>query len=332
MDSSSVPAAVPAIGQVRERTLVRQAVVQCYQRLTPAERRMADVVLHHPWDVTELPIKRLAARIEVGTSVISRFSRRIGLADYRTLRLALARELGEEAARDGVAGQPAAALAPLWHDALASVARDVEAIQRNLCSLDPEAFTRAAHLLAGAARVVTAGGGDSSGSMAKRIARMLVRQGWRARAEVEPRDNTWTEDIDPGDAVLLISHRGSSAELVASLPAIKERGGCIVALTNAPDSPIGRAAEVIVTTCVPGGADDISYALDPIFPVQVVTGRALVAAVVAARRADQPTGQPHGRWPGSEAANGSRPASPDRRARVIDSHRVPPSAQGVFGQ
>jgi hypothetical protein len=39
----------------------------------------------------------------------------------------------------------------------------------------------------------------------------------------------------------------------------------------------------VVATAVPGGTDDVAYVLDPVFPVQVVTARALAAAAVAAR-------------------------------------------------
>jgi DNA-binding MurR/RpiR family transcriptional regulator len=269
---------------------VRQAVEQAYARLTPGEKRLADLILQRPWRVVDLSVQRLARDAGVGTSVVSRFSRRIGQPDYRGLRLALARELGEAAAREGVGpvgAQPAPAreIDPVWGAALESAARDLDAVRRSVGSLDPAALSAAAHVLAGASRVIALGGGDSSGGIARRFARMLVRQGWRARAEIEPRDATWAEDVDPGDAVLLISHRGNSPEICDSLPAIKARGARIVALTNEPQSPIGRAAEVVVATAIPGQVDDVSYVLEPVFPVQVVTARALVAAAVAARRA-----------------------------------------------
>jgi DNA-binding MurR/RpiR family transcriptional regulator len=266
---------------------VRQTILQEYQRLTPSERRIADLILHRPWRVVDLTVQRLARDASVGTSVISRLSRRLGLADYRGLRLALARELGEDAARSAaekLASRSSAAGAdPLWLAAVDTAESDLEAVRRSLDALDPASLTEAAETLGRAARVVVAGGGDSSGSIAKRFARMLIRQGWRARAEADPRDTTWTEDIDPGDAVLLVSHRGNSPELCEALPGIRERGARIVALTNAPDGPIAQAADVVVATAVPGGTDDVAYVLDPVFPVQVVTARALAAAAVAAR-------------------------------------------------
>jgi DNA-binding MurR/RpiR family transcriptional regulator len=217
--------------------------------------------------------------------VVSRFSQRIGLADYRALRLQLARELGEEGARAAPVSEATAVESrdPVAAAALDSIARDVEAVQRAVASIDKEAVSMAARVMAAASRVVFAGGGDSSGGSARRSARMLVRQGWRARAETDLRDATWTEDIDRGDAVVLISHRGASPELMDALPAILDRGARVVLLTNDPEGPLASAAEVVVRTSLPGATDDVAYVLDPIYPVQVVAARALVAAAVAAR-------------------------------------------------
>lgn len=243
---------------------------------------MADAVLHRPLQVVELPIRALAREVGVGASVISRFSRKVDLPSFRALRLALAHELGTEAAaagRNGT-GEASSKHGSAWDAARASILADVAALLRNLEPLEPEALTAAAMLLAKAPRVVAVGY-DTSGTVAKRLASMLVRHGWRARAEVAPTDITWTQDIDPEDVVVAISHRGHAAQLMAALPDVRARGARLLAITNAPDGPIARAADVVLATCVPGDTSDDAYVLDPVLPVQLVTARALVAAAVA---------------------------------------------------
>jgi len=129
------------------------------------------------------------------------------------------------------------------------------AIQQSLEALDPAAMTAAGVMLAGANRVVTVGN-DASGFMARRLAGMLARRNCRARAEVSPADATWANDLDPGDVVVVISHRGQAvsptAGILPAFPTIRARGARLLAVTNAPDSPVGRAADVVVATHLAG--------------------------------------------------------------------------------
>ncbi|HET7770250.1 MAG TPA: hypothetical protein VFN74_15860, partial [Chloroflexota bacterium] len=73
------------------------------------------------------------------------------------------------------------------------------------------------------------------------------------------------------------------AGIVAALAGIRERSARLLAITNAPHEEIGRRADVVLATLIPGGVSDERYEVDPVFLVQIVTARALVAAAVAAR-------------------------------------------------
>ena len=249
---------------------------------------MADALLEAPLRFAELPIDRLAAEIGVGASAISRFARQIGFVDTRALRLSLALQAGGDAANVRAEAGTAAALedgdaprrAVRWA-ARSAVSDDIAAIRLNLSAVDSDAMADAAALIAAAPRVVTVGY-NSSGAAAQRLAMMLRRRGWRARAENTPADATWPEDLDPGDLVIAVSHRGTTTGIVAALPGIRARGARLLAITNAPHGEIGRAADAVLATSIPGGASDERYEVDPVFLVQIVTVRALVAAAVAA--------------------------------------------------
>ncbi|HET7771777.1 MAG TPA: hypothetical protein VFN74_23590, partial [Chloroflexota bacterium] len=216
-----MPTASVVDGAVRER------VAGAYQRLSGGQRKVADALLEAPLRFAELPIDRLAAEIGVGTSAISRFARRLGFTDTRTLRLSLALDLGADSAHSGVALPGPAAVAgtagaleePARRAARDAVADDVSAIRVNLPALVSPAMAQAAALIAAAPRVVTVGY-NSSGAAAQRLAMMLRRRGWRARAEETPADATWTQDLDPGDLVIAVTHRGSTAGIVAALAGI----------------------------------------------------------------------------------------------------------------
>ncbi len=62
---------------------------------TPADKKLAAVIMVCPEQVIELTIKQLAERAETSEAAIVRFSRKIGLSGYRELKLKLARELDD---------------------------------------------------------------------------------------------------------------------------------------------------------------------------------------------------------------------------------------------
>lgn len=66
-----------------------------YEQLSPAERRLADVVLNFPGDLAGYTATELAAISEVSNTAVSRFVRRLGFANYDEMRR-LARKEQEE--------------------------------------------------------------------------------------------------------------------------------------------------------------------------------------------------------------------------------------------
>jgi DNA-binding MurR/RpiR family transcriptional regulator len=262
-------------------------VLRSYQRMTPAERALADLLITQPERVVQMTIGEIAGAAGVGTSVVSRFGQRIGMDGFRLVRIALARELGAAAtakpastAEGGTSGDAD----PIWAAASASIDEAVAALELNKRSLDRAALRAAARLVLEANHVVSVGYGTSA-AVAQRLASMLRRHGWRARAEAEPINDAWRADLDAGDLVIAITHRGRVPRMIAALPDIQARGARLVAVTNSADSAVGRAADVVVATCVLGGDSDAAYLFGPVFAVQLTTVRAFVEAALAARDA-----------------------------------------------
>lgn len=52
--------------------------------------------------------------------------------------------------------------------------------------------------------------------------------------------------VGRGDVILALSNSGASEELVRLLPSFKRLGAPLIALTGAPDSPLGRGADVVL--------------------------------------------------------------------------------------
>lgn len=64
-----------------------------YEYMTPVEQRIADFMLANPAKVINMPVKDIARNSDTSDAAIVRFSKRIGLAGIKELKVELAKEL-----------------------------------------------------------------------------------------------------------------------------------------------------------------------------------------------------------------------------------------------
>jgi DNA-binding MurR/RpiR family transcriptional regulator len=69
-----------------------------------------------------------------------------------------------------------------------------------------------------------------------------------------------------------------------TLRQLRTQGTQVILLTNAPDGGLSQAATLVLATSQLGDDSEEAYVFDPVFPVQLLTMRALVAATIAARK------------------------------------------------
>ena len=95
--SDGTPSAVdPAARGVPDAEILRR-IAALRESLSPAEARVAAVVLAAPAWVLESPLSTLAGRAEVSDPTVIRFCRSLGFDGYQTFRLRLAHSLGSGA-------------------------------------------------------------------------------------------------------------------------------------------------------------------------------------------------------------------------------------------
>lgn len=102
-----------------------------------------------------------------------------------------------------------------------------------------------------AAQGVFCSGQGRSGLMVKAFAMRLVHLGLRAHVVGE----TTTPAIGPGDLLVAASGSGQTRTTLAIVEAARERGARTAAITAHPDSPIGRAADLVLELHAPITAD-----------------------------------------------------------------------------
>ncbi len=146
-------------------------------------------------------------------------------------------------------------------------------------------FVRAVDLiLACDGRVVTTGMGKS-GAVARKIAGTLASTGTPA-LYLHPAEGVHGDlgMVTMGDVLLALSNSGDTEELNAILPAIARIDVPIIALSGRADSPLGRAATVVLDTGVEREACPFNLAPTCSTTTQIAMGDALAIAVMSRRQ------------------------------------------------
>jgi arabinose-5-phosphate isomerase len=89
--------------------------------------------------------------------------------------------------------------------------------------------------------------------------------------------------VSEGDVVMAVSKSGATAELIALLPMLQARDLNLMAMVGRPDSPVGRAAGVVLDVSVDQEACPYDLAPTTSSAAQLAMGDALAMALMEAR-------------------------------------------------
>lgn len=218
--------------------------------LTPSEQRVAGLALSDPERCAAQTVTELARASGTSQACVVRFAQKLRYSGYPELRLALAAgAAAEEAVRpDTVPGTDISA-----DDDIATVIAkvghiDATAVRETAAQLDERALARAAAAVAGAGRVDIYGAGASA-VVAQDLQIKLQRLGRYSQALSDVHLALVSAALlGRGDVALAISHGGTTAETLAPLTEARTRRATTIALTNYPESPLARTADIVLTT------------------------------------------------------------------------------------
>lgn len=241
--------------------------------LNPGERHVCDVVMERPEWVIEATTAEVATQAGVSTATVVRAAQKLGYRGFPHMRVLLARDLGVNApAAAGRGEQRTGGVHEFFHT-VASATAAMSAL------LDEAEVERAVDLLAGARRVLVAGGGVSA-PVALDIAMRLSAVGRTADAPADHLDQRIRARLlGPEDVCVIVSGTGATAATLHVARAAKEGGAPVISLTSFARSALSALADVeLVTTAGTGLREE----LESTFRIpQLILGNALVSAVAA---------------------------------------------------
>lgn len=228
-------------------------IAALHDRLTPAERKVADLVLADPAAVAEATLAALARTAGVSEPTVIRFCRALGLDGFAELRLTLVR--GEGPPRPvprslGPGLPPAEAAAAVFDAASAALLAARE-------TLDGEAVARAALALLRATRVeIWACGASFAAARHLEAALIPACRGVVARDD-GALQGLAAATLDGDGVALCLSRSGADREVVDAARLAAAGGATVITLTRAR-SPLAAAATLLLPcevteTATPGG-------------------------------------------------------------------------------
>jgi DNA-binding MurR/RpiR family transcriptional regulator len=221
--------------------------------LSPAERRVAEVVRQDFRAATRLTIGELASRANVSQPTVTRFCRSVGARSYSEFKIQLATTMTVAAAylnSDRVFDDDVGRLAQqvMLHAA--------NAVRAGLDQLDTGTVSEAIDRIATCRRIDIYGQGGGSAAVVEDAKLRLFRLGIPVAAFVDGHQQRMSAaTLQPGDAVLAISNSGRSKPVIDAVEIARSFGAATIALTR-PDTPLAAKAEIVVAVSIPE-VDDI---------------------------------------------------------------------------
>ena len=225
---------------IREDLLSR--IGRLIPKMSPAEQRIADVVLADLDFAVHAHTTDIAARAEVSAATVTRFCRSVGCRGLRELKLDLAKIL---AIGDRYL-HPRIALARTSEAVTQVMSQIHHSLDALVEQIDGETLKRIASTIAGANRVMIFGGGGGSSMAAMETENRLFRLGLTAShcndAQLQLMK---AATLTPGDVLLVLSITGRYEPIIRAAEVAGQYGAGTIAVT-APDSPLSRVTAEVV--------------------------------------------------------------------------------------
>ncbi len=213
--------------------------------LSKSVARVIDYIIEHPEEVVYLSVSGLAENSGVSVATVIRACRDIGMSGYQDLKVTLAQDIVTPLQSIHEEISAADSATAIMDKVFQS---SIHTLRFTYDTLKVETVVAAAEIINNSSRVNIYGLGNSH-SVAIDMQHKLMRLGLNAVAYTDSHMQIIASTyLKAGDAVLAISHSGSSKDIVDASELAKRNGAAVICLTNIGRSPLGDISTVQLTT------------------------------------------------------------------------------------
>ncbi|MFH1879635.1 MAG: MurR/RpiR family transcriptional regulator [Bacillota bacterium] len=254
---------------------VLKNILDAYDVLFSAEKKVANYILNHPQEVVELNVVELAIKSNVSDATVIRFCKHVGCAGYHQFRIMLARSLAPESKEEERDKQDFDE-----NNIFDSCIKTIDQISKN--HENAEVIGKCAELI-DASDIVHVIAKGNTATLSQYFGFRLERMGIRAMYNEDPvyfinHINLASKD----DIVIGISKSGSSKSIIQGMELAKEKGLKTIAITRSRQSYIANAADYVLISS--GVKESLNYQKDYDHLNEIVIINVLLHALLNAKK------------------------------------------------
>ncbi|WP_430786491.1 MurR/RpiR family transcriptional regulator [Virgibacillus flavescens] len=216
-----------------------------YGKFSEKEKKIADFILLNPQNIIHHTINQVADELDVAESTVFRFCQRIGFKGYQAFKIALAAEVVtpmkdiHEKINEG--------------DSIGTVSEKVfrsnlKTLDDTMQILDGKILEQAVSILLNARKVEFFGNGGSA-VIALDAYHKFIRSGLSVNTNLESHMQLMSaSQLTQEDAAILISHSGSTKDMIDVVQVLKEKGVKTISITNFAKSPLTKEVDLSLYT------------------------------------------------------------------------------------
>ena len=216
---------------------------ESYHKFLGVEKQIADYILKNPKKVVPLTIKELAQKTETSTASITRFCKKIGMKDFRALKLtiAVAAEQMPPQRADNESGEEDFSVNAVSNQVFDGITAMVDKFKK---VIDEKKIEKTADKLLNSNRIFIYGAG-SSGIVAMDFMHKLIRIGLTCIYNQDIHlQQISSLGLNEKDVVFAISYSGETRDVYNMLENGKKAGAYCISLTRFGDSSIAGLADL----------------------------------------------------------------------------------------
>lgn len=218
--------------------------------MTRSERQVASFYLAHPNDFAFCTLDAIAEKIDISTTSVLRFTRRIGFKGYKDFQQAVQSQISIQ---PQLPDKFQRSLDTGTNLLLQKVTRDVQCIQETFAGMDEEEISRAVILVSESKRVFTFGSRESYALAHYAYTRLLsvrpdVSVLQAASGQIES-----VLSLGEGDVCVVFLFHRYTRQTVKLLELLKQQRVSVILVTDPPYEDIAKNAEVLLPCLVDCG-------------------------------------------------------------------------------
>lgn len=231
---------------------VLEVIRERYNKISFAERKVADFILENPHETVDSTVAELASKSGVSDSTVIRMCHHLGYKGYYQFKLLLAKDLGrdkDEKEATDVQNEPNAML-----KLMQKYANSLVEIGNNN---NDEVMKKCVNIIKSCNQVHVIAIGNTM-PLALYMGFRLGRLGVKSTYNVLPEYFLNHINLaDKEDIVIAISQSGSSKQLIQGVELAKEKGLKVIGITGYKDSPLAELADYVLISN--GHRESFSY-------------------------------------------------------------------------